>query len=66
MLKIYSWNVNGIRAVVRKGALQDFMKKHQPDILPSKAKQKLNSMDTKSIGIRRKNQAIPARQSLQK
>src|SRR3982750_252401 len=32
-LKIYSWNVNGIRAVVRKGALQDFIKKHQPDIL---------------------------------
>lgn len=32
-MKIYSWNVNGIRAVVRKGALQDFMAKHQPDIL---------------------------------
>lgn len=32
-LKIYSWNVNGIRAVIRKGAFQDFMKKHQPDIL---------------------------------
>jgi exodeoxyribonuclease-3 len=25
--------VNGIRAVVRKGALQDFMKMHHPDIL---------------------------------
>jgi exodeoxyribonuclease-3 len=32
-MKIYSWNVNGIRAVVRKGALQDFMAKHRPDIL---------------------------------
>jgi exodeoxyribonuclease-3 len=32
-MKIYSWNVNGIRAVVRKGALQDFIAKHQPDIL---------------------------------
>lgn len=32
-MKIYSWNVNGIRAVVRKGALQDFMTKHEPDIL---------------------------------
>jgi exodeoxyribonuclease-3 len=32
-MKIYSWNVNGIRAVLRKGALQDFMVKHQPDIL---------------------------------
>ncbi len=33
MIKIYSWNVNGIRAVVRKGALQAFIKKYQPDIL---------------------------------
>lgn len=32
-MKIYSWNVNGIRAVVRKGALQTFMAKHEPDIL---------------------------------
>lgn len=32
-LKIYSWNVNGIRAVVRKGELQKFMAKHKPDIL---------------------------------
>lgn len=32
-MKIYSWNVNGIRAVVRKGALQEFIAKHQPDIL---------------------------------
>lgn len=33
MLRIYSWNVNGIRAVVRKGALQEFMAKEKPDIL---------------------------------
>lgn len=33
MLKIYSWNVNGLRAVLRKGALQDFINKYQPDIL---------------------------------
>ncbi len=32
-MKIYSWNVNGIRAVVKKGALQAFLSKHQPDIL---------------------------------
>lgn len=32
-MKIYSWNVNGIRAVVNKGAFQEFMAKHQPDIL---------------------------------
>ena len=28
-MKIYSWNVNGIRAVVRKGTFQDFVKKHR-------------------------------------
>lgn len=32
-MKIYSWNVNGIRAVIKKGALQDFVAKHDPDIL---------------------------------
>lgn len=32
-MKIYSWNVNGIRAVVKKGAFQEFMSKYQPDIL---------------------------------
>jgi exodeoxyribonuclease-3 len=41
-MRIYSWNVNGIRAVVRKGELQKFMAKYQPDILclqETKAKQ---------------------------
>ena len=33
MLKIFSWNVNGIRAVLRKNALQDFIAEYQPDIL---------------------------------
>jgi exodeoxyribonuclease-3 len=32
-LKIYSWNVNGIRAVIRKGDFQTFVAAHQPDIL---------------------------------
>lgn len=32
-LKIYSWNVNGIRAVWNKNLLQEFMEKYQPDIL---------------------------------
>lgn len=32
-MKLYSWNVNGIRAVVNKGAFQEFIKNHQPDIL---------------------------------
>ena len=32
-MKIYSWNVNGIRAVIRKGEFTKFIDKHQPDIL---------------------------------
>ena len=41
-MKIYSWNVNGIRAVINKGEFQKFIKKHDPDILciqETKAKQ---------------------------
>lgn len=33
MTKIYSWNVNGIRAVLRKDALLPFIAKEQPDVL---------------------------------
>lgn len=32
-MKLYSWNVNGIRAVINKGAFQEFVAKHDPDIL---------------------------------
>ena len=32
-MKLYSWNVNGIRAVLTKGALQSFIAQHDPDIL---------------------------------
>ncbi|MDB6061942.1 MAG: exodeoxyribonuclease [Verrucomicrobiaceae bacterium] len=32
-MKIYSWNVNGIRAVIKKNLLQPFLDAHQPDIL---------------------------------
>lgn len=32
-MKIYSWNVNGIRAVIRKGEFQKFIAEHDPDIL---------------------------------
>lgn len=32
-MKIYSWNVNGIRAVEKKGALAEFIAKEQPDII---------------------------------
>lgn len=32
-MKLYSWNVNGIRAVLTKGALQKFLEEHDPDVL---------------------------------
>ena len=32
-MRIFSWNVNGLRAVLNKGALQDFIKAENPDIL---------------------------------
>ncbi|HEX3845314.1 MAG TPA: exodeoxyribonuclease III [Steroidobacteraceae bacterium] len=32
-MKLYSWNVNGIRAVLKKGVFQTFMKAHRPDVL---------------------------------
>lgn len=32
-MKLYSWNVNGIRAVLNKGAFQQFIETHDPDIL---------------------------------
>lgn len=32
-MKVYSWNVNGIRAVIKKGAIQEFLSRHDPDIL---------------------------------
>jgi exodeoxyribonuclease III len=32
-MKLASWNVNGIRAVVKKGDFQEFVKTHSPDIL---------------------------------
>jgi len=41
-MKIYSWNVNGIRAVLKKNALLPFIEAEQPDILclqETKAKQ---------------------------
>jgi len=32
-MKLYSWNVNGIRAVLKKGSFQSFLEQHKPDIL---------------------------------
>ena len=42
MLSLYSWNVNGLRAVIKKGAFQSFVAECQPDIIciqETKAKQ---------------------------
>lgn len=41
-MKLYSWNVNGIRAVINKGEFAKFIQAHQPDIIclqETKAKQ---------------------------
>ena len=41
-MRIFSWNVNGLRAVIKKGALQNFINEYRPDILclqETKAKQ---------------------------
>ena len=41
-MKIVSWNVNGLRSILRKGDLQKFIEKYHPDILclqETKAKQ---------------------------
>jgi len=32
-MKLYSWNVNGIRAVLTKGTFQTFVRDHDPDII---------------------------------
>jgi exodeoxyribonuclease-3 len=32
-MKLVSWNVNGIRAVVKKGTFQEFVKEYKPDVL---------------------------------
>jgi exodeoxyribonuclease III len=32
-MKLYSWNVNGLRAVIKKGDFQRFIAQHDPDIL---------------------------------
>lgn len=47
-MKIYSWNVNGIRAVDRKGLFSPFIEKHQPDILclqETKANEEQSTVD---------------------
>ncbi len=41
-MKLYSWNINGIRSVINKGAFHKFITEYQPDVLclqETKAKQ---------------------------
>src|SRR5688572_2152783 len=50
MLKIYSWNVNGIRAVIRKNEFVQFIEKGKPDIVclqETKAEQGQAEIDLK-------------------
>jgi len=47
-MKIYSWNVNGIRAVIKKGTFMPFIEQYQPDILclqETKAEQRQVAVD---------------------
>jgi exodeoxyribonuclease III len=47
-MKLYSWNVNGIRAVWNKGLFQKFVAEHDPDILclqETKAQQHQSPVD---------------------
>lgn len=47
-MKLYSWNVNGIRAVLNKGTFQTFITEHRPDVLclqETKAKQEQVDLD---------------------
>ena len=47
-MKIFSWNVNGLRAVLKKGAFQEFLAKYDPDIIclqETKAKQGQDEVD---------------------
>jgi exodeoxyribonuclease-3 len=48
MTKIFSWNINGIRAVHKKGLLVPFIEKYKPDILclqETKAEQHQSEVD---------------------
>lgn len=70
MIKLYSWNVNGIRAVINKGEFQKFMAKYEPDVVclqETKAhviKWRLSSRATMNTGTRRPKRAIVARRYL--
>jgi len=49
-MKIISWNVNGLRAVHKKGLFMPFVEKHKPDIIclqEIKSKKEQNELDLK-------------------
>ena len=53
-MKIYSWNVNGLRSVLNKGALQAMIKSEAPDIIclqETKAKQGQAEVDLSGTAI---------------
>ena len=61
-MKLYSWNVNGIRAVINKGAFQSFVAEHDPDIFclqETKAKQGQAEIDLPQYKEYWKKQANP-------
>lgn len=72
MIKIYSWNVNGIRAVHNKGLFLPFIEKEQPDILclqETKAAQHQSEVDLpdyEEFWNSADKKAIAAQQFLQK
>jgi exodeoxyribonuclease-3 len=52
-LRLYSWNVNGIRAGFKKGTFIEFLQTHQPDILgvqETKAEEEQVTASLKEIG----------------
>lgn len=53
-MKLYSWNVNGIRAVLNKGTFQAFIAEHQPDVLclqETKAKPEQVDLDVPGYNV---------------
>lgn len=47
-MKLYSWNINGIRAVLRRGDFQKFLAEYQPDIL---CLQEMKAMQEQAEGL---------------
>lgn len=52
-MKLISWNVNGIRAVIKKGFLYEFFDKYEPNILGlQETKAHVNQLDDKTVNIK--------------